>query len=357
MPPADSPSAPAPASSAAAASQLTGEDRSDKIKKLAAFLIMLGPDLAAEILKQFEDTDIVAISSEMAKIETVDFTTQTQIIEEFARIALDASVAISGGARYTQQVLEKSIGAFRAYELVQRIAPKRQTTANAEMLREFDPQHLFNLLKSENTQTIAFVLSYVDPSKCAETLALFRSDVREEVVERIATMEPTSLDVVGEVLETLKHQSGSTRTRSTLSGGLQSIADVINKMDTTLSKSLLGALDERNPELSKSIKKILFVFEDLKRLDALSLQKVLREVESKDLAIALKTASEGLQQAIYSALPKRAADNIKEEIKFMGPVRLREIEAAQDQIIEAMRKLEGQGEIVISGSGKADILV
>lgn len=333
------------------------EDRGTKTRKLATFLIMLGPELSSEILKQFDEVDIVEISGAMAKIEIVDYMTQNQLMGEFSQIAFDAAVSLSGGARFTQQVLEKSIGPFRANELVQRVAPKRQTSINTEMLREFEAQSLFNLLKGEDPQTIAFVLSYVDSSKCAETLALLRSDIREEVVERIANMEPTSTDVVGEVLDVLKRHIGTQRVQSNRSGGVQSIAEVIKRMESSLSKSLLGALDEKNPELSKSIKKILFTFEDLKRLDPLALQKILREVESKDLAIALKTASEGLQQAIFKALPKRAAENIREEIKMMGPVRLKDIETAQEQIIEAMRKLESQGEIIVGTGGKSDVMV
>jgi flagellar motor switch protein FliG len=334
------------------------EDRGTKIRRLATFLIVVGPEIAAEIVKQFEENDIVDISTEMAKIETVDLTTQRKLLEEFSQIALEAAVSISGGPQYTHSVLEKSIGSYRAHELIHRLVPKRQhTEINTDALRELESQHLFNILKSEDTQTIAFVLSYVDPSKCSETLACFRADVREEVVERIAMMEPTSTDVVSEVLETLKKQAGTGRDPSTRSGGIQSIADVINRMEGSMSKSLMSGLDERNPELSKSIKKILFTFEDLKRLDSITLQKVLREVESNTLAIALKTASEALQASIFGALPKRAASSIKDEIKFMPPVRLREIEAAQEQVIESMRKLEALGEITIGSGGKSEVLV
>jgi flagellar motor switch protein FliG len=334
------------------------EDRATKIRKLASFLIILGPELAADIMRKFEENDLVDLSTEMAKIESVDYTTQRKLLEEFSQIAFDSAVAITGGPQYTQLVLEKSIGAFRAQELVNKVAPKRQAaTVNADILREFDPQHLFNLLKSEDNQTIAFVLSYVEPAKCSDTLSLFRSDIREDVVERIALMEPTSTDVVSEVLKILKKQMGPERDLSTQSGGVHSIAAVINRMDNNISKALITALDEKNPELAKSIKKILFTFEDLKRLDSLTLQKILREVESNTLATALKTASEPLQAAIFGALPKRAAASIKDEIKFMPPVRLRDIEAAQEQVIESMRKLESLGEITISAGGKAEVLV
>ncbi|MDD2710496.1 MAG: flagellar motor switch protein FliG [Verrucomicrobiae bacterium] len=335
----------------------SGEDRESKLKKLASFLIMIGPEMASELMKTFDSKDIKEISGHMAKIEMIDFKSQQTILDEFSAIAIEAATSMRGGSQYTKEVLEKSVGSFQASELLQDVASKQLGSIDTRFLQAFDAQQLVSLLKSEDPQTIALILTYLDSMKCGEVLALLNSDLRADVVSRIAGMEPVSMEVLGRILGTLKKKVGAERSLSSKTGGMKTIAEVINNMDNAVSRSLLSSLDEKNPELANSIKKLLFSFEDLKKLDKLSLQKILREVESRDLSLSLKTASEALQQAIYTALPKRAADSIKDEIKFMGPVRLRDIEAAQERIIEAMRKLEAEGEIIVSGGGGKNEMV
>jgi flagellar motor switch protein FliG len=332
------------------------DDRNTKIRKLATFLVMIGPDLASEILKTFEAADIREISTAMAKLGMVDFKTQQAILEEFSQLAVQAATSVSGGSQFTKQVLEKSLGSYQANELIQNVAPAQSTSVDTSILQELDPQQFYNLLKAEDPQTIAFVLSYLDPIKCGSVLVLLSPEMRSDVVSRIATMEPIPTEVLAKVLNSIKKRVSTGRMLSSRPGGLQSIGEVIKAMDSTVSRSIITALEEKNPDLSSSLKKILFTFEDLKKLDQMSLQKVLREVESKDLALSLKTASEGLQQAIFAALPKRAAESIRDEIKFMGPVRLKDVEAAQSRITESVQKLEAQGEISIEGGGKSDMV-
>jgi len=339
-------SAAAPAAEAPAA-----DDRGLKIKKLAAFLILLGPELAAEILKSFDSREIKDISSEMAKIDMVDYQTQRQVLEEFSEIAVKATTSVTGGSQYTRQVLEKSVGSFQANELMQNVSPMLTSSLDTTVIQNLDPQYLHNLLRTEDPQTMAFVLSYLDPAKCGAVLALLEDELRSDVVMRIASMDPIPTEVLAKVFDNLKKRVNVQGSPSMKPGGIPSIAEAIKSMEHSISKSVITALDEKDPELSMSIKKILFNFEDLKAIDIMSLQKILREIESKDLALAMKTASEVLQKKIFSALPKRAAESIKDEIKFMGPVRLKEVESAQERIIEAMRKLESQGEISTGGGG------
>ncbi len=332
------------------------QDRGSKIKKLAMFLIMVGPDLASEILKSFDSMDIKELTTEMSRVSIIDFKTQQEVLGEFSQLAVQAATSVTGGTQMMKQILEKSLGAYQASEMLQNIAPSKQISVDATFLQDLDAKRLYNLLKSEDTQTVAFVLSYVDAVKCGQILGLFTPEARSEIITRIAMLEPIPSEVLSKVLMTIKSKVGSSTAPAVKSGGLQSVGDVIKNMDNESSRALLSALEQKDPELTSSLKKILFTFEDLKKLDQMSLQKVLREVESKDLALSLKTASEALQQSIFSALPKRAAEGIRDEIKFMGPVRLKDIEAAQDRIIEAMRKLEGQGEIDVSGGGKSDMV-
>ena len=345
---------PAPASRSAPQAAL---NRKAKIRRVATLLIMLGPELAAEMLKVFEAGDVREISAEIARTEMVDFKTQQQVLEQFAAITVDAVTSVRGGSAFTRNVLEKSMGAFQANEIIQGVAPRRVATIETAFLQELAPQQLYSRLKSEDPQAIALVLSYLDPIRCGEVLEFFDSNFRADIVARVATMEAVSLDVLSKVLSALKKRTGTEHALSSKPGGLKAIAEVINFMDNAASRSLLETLEEKNSTLATALKKILFTFEDLAKLDRLTLQRILREVESRDLALSLKTASEELQQGLYGALPKRAGENIREDIKLMGPVRLRDIEAAQDRIIDIMRKLEGEGEIVISMGGKEDMVL
>lgn len=330
-------------------------DHAAKLRKLATFLIMIGPDVASEILKLFDTRDIKAISGEMAKMDIVDYDTQQEILKEFSVIALKSAMSLSGGFNFTREILERSLGSLAANEIIRGVNPMSASALDTSALQTLESQDLYTLIKGEEPQTIAFILSYVHSVKCAEVLSLMEADLRADIVQRIATMEPIPVDVLAKVLEALKKRMNVGSSSALKPGGVNNVAEAIKNLDNTVSRALITSIEESNPELASAIKKILFVFEDFKKFDKMSLQKVLREVESKDLALALKVASEPLQIKIFAALPKRAAESIKDEIKFMGAVRFREIEAAQERIIEAMRKLEAQGEISSDG-GASDMV-
>ena len=329
-----------------------------KKQKLAALLVVLGKELAAQILNDFDERDVEEISTEMARIDFVSVEVQRALLKEFTGVAVDAVASAAGGPQFAKDVLERSIGSFKANELINRIAPNKARNVDISVLRDIQPRQLINLLRKEQIQTWALVLSYLDPARCAETLSLLNTDFRTDIVERIATMEPTSSEVVEQILTHIKRRVAMKNTLSvTSSGGARILAEVINALDDQVSKQLLAGLEERNPELAKNIQKLLFVFEDIADMDKQTIARILREVDYHQLAVALKTASERLRAVVLAALSKRAADGLQEEIQYMPPVRLADVEEAQEKIIEIVRELEASGEITVSKGGSRNELV
>jgi flagellar motor switch protein FliG len=317
-----------------------------KVQKLAALLVMLNPENAAQIIKNLEEYELEAVSAEMAKFTMINQEMQIEILREFSDVAVEAGTAIIGGVDCTQSLLEKAVGSFKASEIISRVSPSRAPVAAMQQIVEMDGRHIFNLIRHEQPQTIALVISYLSPEKASQLLSLIRPEVREQVIERLATLAPTPIEVVEKVVEVLQHKLGNKHTRAlNQTGGVKMAAQVLNALDKTVSKSILISLEERNPELGQAVRQKMFTFEDLARLDATALQKILREVDMRDLAVSLKTASEKLKATLLSCISKRAAETVQEEIGFLGTLKLREIEAAQLKIIEVVRRLEGEGEI------------
>ncbi|HSA00550.1 MAG TPA: flagellar motor switch protein FliG [Candidatus Paceibacterota bacterium] len=320
-----------------------------KVQKLAALLVMLGPESAAQILKHLEERELEAVSAEMAKIGLLGLTQQRDIMREFAEVAIQASTGIRGGVDVARGTLEKAVGLFKASDLVGRIVPNRGSVTAMQQVIEMDARQIFNLVKHEQPQTVALVISYLNPEKGSQVLGMLRPESREQVVERLATMASTPIEVVEKVVEVLTNKVGGKEPCVlNQTGGIKSAAEVLNAMDKNLSKSLLLSLEEHNPELAQSIRQKMFTFDDLVALDAASLQKVLREVDMRDLAVSLKTASDKLKAKLLSCISKRAAETVNEEISFLGPLKIKESEAAQIRIIEAVRHLESEGEIDLS---------
>lgn len=328
-----------------------------KIQKLAALLIILGPESAAAIMRNLDEHELESVSSEMAKMNLLSHDVQDEILKEFTEVALTATTSLRGGVDYTQAVLEKALGIFKASNVITRVAPARVPVAAMQQIVELEPRQIFNLIKLEQPQTIALILSYLAPEKAAQFLAMLRAELREQVIERLATLAPTPIEVVEKVVEVINLKLGSKHTRAfNQTGGVKSAASLLNSLDKAASKSLLISLEERNPELGQAIRQKMFTFEDIVSLDPASMQKILREVDMRDLAVSLKTASEQLKTALLACISKRAAETVAEEMSFMGPLKLRDIEAAQLRIIEVVRKLETEGEIDLGGmkEGKAD---
>jgi flagellar motor switch protein FliG len=332
----------------------TDKRKLTRIQKLAALLVILGPDSAAQVLKDFEPQEVEEISGEMARFPLIPRELQEEVLREFSEVAVQAGTAIQGGVEVARTTLEKAIGQYKASEILARVAPMRTSVKAIQDIVDMEPRQIYNMLRHEQPQTVALVLSYVGPAKAAESIGFFQPEQRDKILERIATLGPAPVEVVERVVEVLISRRGVNRTRAlSQTGGAKTAADLLNAMDKTQGKTLLGMIEERNPELGQAIRQKMFTFEDLNTLDITNLQRILREIDTRELALALKSASEKLKSTLLSCITKRAAETVQEEMAFMGPVKLRDIEAAQMRVIEVVRRLEAEGAIEL-GAGQEE---
>lgn len=324
-------------------------DTMTRPQKLAVLLCMLGPESAAQVLKHFEEREMELIIAEMGKLELISAELQLAVLKEFASVAIQASTSVAGGPEVVRLTLEKAVGQHRAASFVNRTGGNSQTTVPAEVLRpivQADPRELFNAIKTEQPQTIALLVSYLPPERASLFLGQCPVELRDKVVERLALLQPTPIEVIENIIAIVSRKLGVKATRAiSETGGIKSAANLLNVLERTMSKTVLTSIEERNPDLSKSIRQKMFTFEDMVRLDAAALQKVMREVDTRDLAISLKKASYQVKTALLGAISKRAAETVKEEMSFLGNIKAKEIEAAQTRMVDIVRRLEGEGEI------------
>jgi len=316
-------------------------------QKLAAFLVVMGEDAAAEILKNFDDNERELVCAEMANLPLLDSNQQGAVLQEFTEMAVEARSGISGSVDFTRAVLEKSVGLFKAAEIIGRVGTARTSVATMQQIIDLDATSISNLIKEEDAQTIALVLSYLSSAKGSEVLMTLPERQREIVVEKLATLESTPIEVVETLGEVLSAKVGEKVSRAlNQTGGEKSAAAVLNAMNKEERKKLLDNIDERQPELVRSIRMKMFTFDDLQTLDVKTMQKIMREVDAGQLAIALKAATTTLRDAMLGALSKRAAENVNEEIEGLPDnLSMRAIESAQNSIIDVVRQLETEGEI------------
>lgn len=323
-------------------------------QKLAVFLICIGPEAAAEVLKQFDDAETERLCREMSAFPLVPEPLRRQAMEEFSGIVSASANATLGGLTYAQRTLEIAKGEHRATTIIGRVGPTDTFVEVVRDVSEMEANQIYNLLKAEQPQTIAFMLSYLDPAKAAQVFAMFSPDLREDVIERLGVIESTPLDLVGKIVRSLgRHLDARSRPAYRSSGGVNAVAGLLQHLDKELGRNLLTRLEEHNATLGTAIRRKLFSFEDLNRLTPADLQRILREVDSANLAIAMKSASEPLRERIYSALSKRAAEGLREEIELLGAVRRKEIESAQDLIIQAVRRLEEEGQVSLDADAES----
>ncbi|HWL17778.1 MAG TPA: flagellar motor switch protein FliG [Opitutus sp.] len=326
-------------------------------QKLAVFLVVIGPEAAASVLKQFGEAEIEVLCREMSNLSIIPEGVQKQAVEEFAGVVAQSANAALGGLAYAQRTLEIAKGDYKASAIIGRVGPVGTSVEVIKEISEMEGRQIFNLIKHEQPQTISFVLSYLDGPKAAEVFGLLGPDLREEVIERLGTIESTSLELVGKIARSLgKHFDSKVRPAFHRSGGVRAVADLLNQLEKDMSKNLLARLEERNAQLGAAIRKKLFSFEDLGRLQPADLQRVLREVDSSSLAISMKSASESLREKFYAAISKRAAESLREEIELLGPVRLKDVEAAQDTIIQVVRRLEEEGQITLEADANQSLV-
>ncbi len=327
-------------------------EQMSKIQKMAAFLIVIGPDAASQLMTTFEDTEIELVAREISNMKILDQEIQEKVIEEFAGIIGESLGSVLGGSEFAHKALEMARGDYKAANILGRIAPVGSSSDLIREISDMEPRQIFNLMRNEQSQTIAFVASHLNLEKASQVIGMLSPEKREEVVERIGAMETTSLEMVAKVVTNLKkHVSIKERYTMHRSGGVRQVADILNVLDKDMSKTLLVKLEERNPALGSAIRKKMFSFDDLVRLTPQDLQRVTREVEMSDLVVAMKSAAPALQEAIFKSVSKRAAETLKEEIEMLGPVRLKDVEAAQDRIIQIVRRLEEEEEISLDTGG------
>ncbi len=316
-------------------------------QKLAVFLIVAGPETAAEVLRQFDDAEIEIICREMSTFKVVPAETQRLAVEEFSNLIVRSVGSALGGLAFAQRTLAIAKGDQKASAIVGKIGPGTTNSGDATKdISEMEAMQIFNLVKNEQPQTIAFLLSYLDAPKAAEVFALLPEEPRNEVLERLGTIESTSLGLANKIARGLgRHHDTKARPAFHRSGGVRAVADLLNLVGKETSKTLLTKLEERNATLCAAVRKKLFGFEDINRLSASDLQRILREVDSANLAMSMKGASEALRGRIYGSISKRAAETLKDEIEMLGTPRRKDIDAAQDAVIQVVRRLEEEGQI------------
>lgn len=329
--------------------------RLNKVQKIAALLITIGPDAAAEVMSSFELTLLEQICREIAMMPMIETNIREELMKEFTEVICTGLDAELGGVAFAQTVLSKAKGDYAATAILSRCAGDGPNQAGEE-IRQMEGRQLVNLMKSEQPQTIAFIVSCMDTPKAAEVLQMLTPEVREDVVERLGAMEPTSTDSIHKVATKLNSRIDRKAMQQGLhrGGGVKSCADILNALDKELRKTLLTKIEERNATLGAAIRRKVFSFEDITRLSTPDLQRVMREVDSADLPIALKTMKPPVVKAILGTMSKRAAETLKEEIEILPQPRAKDVEAAQDRVIAIVRRLEEAEEITLDGAPDAN---
>lgn len=328
------------------------------LQKVAILFITLGPEVSSGILKRLPEREIQKITYEIANITAVTSEQREEILNEFLQINQARDYIVEGGMDYARQLLSKALGTQRAEEILEKVSEATQQYRPFAIARKADAQQLLNVINYEHPQTIALILCYLQPDKAAQVLAELPEETQSEVAIRIATMNNTSPMVIKEIEKVLESKLSSVvRTEMTTLGGVPTLVDILNQVDRTTEKNITEGLEREDAELADKVKSSMFVFEDILNLDDVSIQRILREVDPKELALALKGCSEAVAEAVYRNQSKRAAASLKEDMEFLGPVRLVDVEKAQQQIVSIIRRLDEAGEIIISRGGEDAIIL
>ncbi|MBA1333851.1 MAG: Flagellar motor switch protein FliG [Firmicutes bacterium] len=326
-------------------------------EKAAVLLITLGPENSAKVFKHLTEEEIEEITLEIANMRKVTPELKNKVMEDFYQICVAQEYISEGGIDYAKDILEKALGSQKALDIINRLTSYLQVRP-FDFVRKADPNQILNFIQNEHPQTISLILAYLNPQQSAVILSALPQEKQAEVAKRIAIMDRTSPEIIKEVERVLEKKISSMVTHDyTSAGGIQAIVDILNSVDRGTEKNIMETLEIEDTELAEEIKKRMFVFEDIITLDNRSIQRFLREVENDVLAIALKGANDEVASVIMSNMSKRLSEMIKEDMEFMGPVRLRDVEEAQQKIVNIIRKLEDAGEIVISRGGGDEIIV
>ncbi|ALP89506.1 MULTISPECIES: flagellar motor switch protein FliG [Clostridium] len=328
------------------------------VQKAAILFITLGPEASSGILKKLPESDIQKITYEIANITSVTAEQREEILNEFLQINKARDYIIEGGMDYAKQLLSKALGTQRANEILDKVSEATAQYRPFSIARKADSKQLLNVITAEQPQTIALILCYLQPDKAAQVMAELPEETQSEVAYRIATMNTTSPMVIKEIESVLESKLSSVvRTEMTSLGGVETLVGILNSVDRTTEKNITEGLEREDAELADKVKSSMFVFEDVISLDDVSIQRILREVEASDLALALKGCSDEVANCIYRNQSKRAAASLKEDMEFLGPVRITDVEKAQQKIVSIIRRLDDANEIIISRGGEDAIIV
>jgi flagellar motor switch protein FliG len=345
-----------------AAAASAGSSRSSKRQltgrqKAAIFLVTLGSDVSAEIFKYLREDEIEQLTFEIARLDKVEPEEKDKVLLEFQEMMMAQGFISTGGIDYARDVLERALGSQKAVDIINRLTSSLQVRP-FDFIRRTDPTHLVNFIQGEHPQTIALILAFLDANKAAQILGALQHEVQADVAKRIALMQRTSPDILREVERVLERKLSTLASDDyTTAGGVDAIVEILNSVDRSTEKAIIEQLEEDDPELAEEIKKRMFVFEDIVLLDDRSIQKVMREVDGQDLAKALKSVDAEVQDKIFRNMSKRAASMLREDMDFMGPIRVKDVDEAQQKIVNIIRKLEESGEIVVARAGEDQLVV
>lgn len=327
------------------------------LQKAAVLLITLGPEKSSSIFKHLKEDEIEELTLEIANTRSITPQLKEDVMEEFYQVCLAQQYIAEGGIGYAKELLEKALGEEKAKDVIGKLTASLQVKP-FEFVRKTDASQLLNFIQDEHPQTIALIMSYLSPAQSSMILSALPPERQSDVAKRIAMMDRTSPDVIKEVEKVLESKLSSLVNQDyTIIGGVDAVVEILNSVDRGTEKHIMETLEVEEPELADEIRKKMFVFEDILLLDDRAIQRVLRDVENADLSIALKGSNENVQNAIFKNLSKRLAAMIKEDMEFMGPVRMKDVEEAQQKIVTVIRKLEDNSEIVISRGGGDEIVI
>jgi len=327
------------------------------IQKAAILLIALGSDLSSKVLKQeFQESDIELITQEISNMIKIPPEVRNAVVDEFLELQRARHYLIHGGLNYAKELLEKAVGHQKASEILNKLT-RDMKAIPFSALRKTDPKQLYNFLREEHPQTIALILAHLTPEQAAVVLGLLPPELQSDISRRIAIIDRFSSDIIRDVETLLERKLSSVVPQDhNVVGGVQSLVDILNRVGRSSEKVIMEGLEREDPVLAEEVKRRMFVFEDLTLLPDNFIQRVLKEVDSKDLVLAMRGSNEDVNSRILKNMSKRAAEMIKEEIEFMGPVRLKEVEKAQQKVVSIIRKLDESGEIIISRGGE-DVII
>jgi len=323
-------------------------------QKAAVLLIVLGTTKAANVFKHLDDTEVEKVIASLTEVPNVPGATQEQVLEEAISGAYKGGMAAAGGLGFAKKVLEEALGARKATDIINRIDMVMAKSTSFEAFHTINPGQLVNVLVKEQPQTIALVLAHLPPFQAAQILAGLPEATQDEVILRIAKMDKADPEVVSQIESVLRKQVSSYKQNLRTVGGSRAVASVLNLTSRSTEKRILESLKEQEWEIAEEVKKLMFVFEDLVLVEDKSMQRVLKEIDIKDVTVALKAASDDVKEKFFSNLSKRAVEMIQEELEYMGPVKLKTVEEAQQKIVNIVRTLDEQGEVLVAGRGGRD---